>query len=135
MFEQILESDPQLLVAGVAVLLVLLILILLLVRNFRSLQSEKKGPFVFSEKERQKRIDKLAQEEQKQREQRSQTRLNRIQEEEDRLKSEIRERETEMQEQRLLRKDELYPGSPFWESAGPDAHPPQTLIYCKLFSR
>ncbi|MEE3122995.1 MAG: signal recognition particle-docking protein FtsY [SAR324 cluster bacterium] len=121
MFEKILGSDPQLLAAGVAVLFFLLILILLLVRTFRSLELEEKGPSVLSEKERQKRIDKLAQEEQKQREQRSETRLNRIQEEEDRLKSEIREREAEMQEQRLLRKDLVH-------DEEPEEEPPSGLL-------
>ncbi|SVC23752.1 uncharacterized protein METZ01_LOCUS276606, partial [marine metagenome] len=101
---KILESDPQLLVAASVVLLVLIVIGVFFVSTLRKLFSDESQAPPLSEKDRLKKLEELAKEEETLREQRNEAKLQKISEKEDSAKLELQEQEAHLRERQILQR-------------------------------
>ena len=83
---KILESDPQLLVAASVVLVILIVIGVFFVKTLKKLFSDETQTPPLSEKDRLKKLEELAKEEEELREQRDEAKLQKISEKEDSAK-------------------------------------------------
>ena len=102
---KILESDPQLLVAASVVLLVLIVIGVFFVSTLRKLFSDESQAPPLSEKDRLKKLEELAKEEETLREQRNEAKLQKISEKEDSAKLELQEQEAQLRERQILQRE------------------------------
>ena len=102
---KILESDPQLLVTASVVLVILIVIGVFFVKTLKKLFSDEIQTPPFSEKERLKKLEELAKEEEELREQRDEAKLQKISEKEDSAKLELQQQEAQLRERQILQRD------------------------------
>ncbi len=93
---KILESDPQLLVAASVVLVILIVIGVFFVKTLKKLFSDETQTPPLSEKDRLKKLEELAKEEEELREQRDEAKLQKISEKEDSAKLELQQQELKL---------------------------------------
>jgi fused signal recognition particle receptor len=102
---KILESDPQLLVAASVVLVILIVIGVFFVKTLKKLFSDEIQTPPLSEKDRLKKLEELAKEEEELREQRDEAKLQKISEKEDTAKLELQQQEAQLRERQILQRD------------------------------
>ncbi|MEL0343600.1 MAG: signal recognition particle receptor subunit alpha, partial [Deltaproteobacteria bacterium] len=102
---KILESDPQLLVAASVVLVILIVIGVFFVKTLKKLFSDETQTPPLSEKDRLKKLEELAKEEEELREQRDEAKLQKISEKEDSAKLELQQKEAQLRERQILQRD------------------------------
>ena len=102
---KILESDPQLLVAASVVLVILIVIGVFFVKTLKKLFSDETLTPPLSEKDRLKKLEELAKEEEELREQRDEAKLQKINEKEDTAKLELQQQEAQLRERQILQRD------------------------------
>ena len=102
---KILESDPQLLVAASVVLVILIVIGVVFVKTLKKLFSDETQTSPLSEKDRLKKLEELAKEEEELREQRDEAKLQKISEKEDSAKLELQQQEAQLRERQILQRD------------------------------
>ena len=102
---KILESDPQLLVAASVVLVILIVIGVFFVKTLKKLFSDETQTPPLSEKDRLKKLEELAKEEEELREQRDEAKLQKISEKEDSAKLELQQQEVQLRERQILQRD------------------------------
>ncbi|MDP7406095.1 MAG: signal recognition particle receptor subunit alpha, partial [SAR324 cluster bacterium] len=102
---KILESDPQLLVAASVVLVILIVIGVFFVKTLKKLFSDETQTPPLSEKDRLKKLEELAKEEEELREQRDEAKLQKISEKEDSAKFELQQQEAQLRERQILQRD------------------------------
>ena len=102
---KILESDPQLLVAASVVLVILIVIGVFFVKTLKKLFSDETQTPPLSEKDRLKKLEELAKEEEELREQRDEAKLQKISEKEDSAKLELQQQEAQLRERQILQRD------------------------------
>ena len=93
---KILESDPQLLVAASMVLVILIVIGVFFVKTLKKLFSDETQTPPLSEKDRLKKLEELAKEEEELREQRDKAKLEKISDKEDSAKLELQQQEAQL---------------------------------------
>ena len=102
---KILESDPQLLVAASVVLVILIVIGVFFVKTLKKLFSDETQTPPLSEKDRLKKLEELAKEEEELREQRDEAKLQKISEKEDSAKLELQQQEVQLRDRQILQRD------------------------------
>ena len=102
---KILESDPQLLVAASVVLVILIVIGVFFVKTLKKLFSDETQTPPLSEKDRLKKLEELAKEEEELREQRDEAKLEKISDKEDSAKLELQQQEAQLRERQILQRD------------------------------
>ena len=102
---KILESDPQLLVAASVVLVILIVIGVFFVKTLKKLFSDETQTPPLSEKDRLKKLEELAKEEEELREQRDEAKLQKISEKEDSAKLELQQQEAQLRERQIPQRD------------------------------
>ena len=102
---KMLESDPQLLVAASVVLVILIVIGVFFVKTLKKLFSDETQTPPLSEKDRLKKLEELAKEEEELREQRDEAKLEKINEKEDSAKLELQQQEAQLRERQILQRD------------------------------
>ncbi|MEE3124988.1 MAG: signal recognition particle receptor subunit alpha, partial [SAR324 cluster bacterium] len=102
---KILESDPQLLVAASVVLVILIVIGVFFVKTLKKLFRDEIQTPQLSEKDRLKKLEELAKEEEELREQRDEAKLQKISEKEDTAKLELQQQEAQLRERQILQRD------------------------------
>ena len=102
---KILESDPQLLVVASVVLMILIVIGVFFVKTLKKLFSNETQTPPLSEKDRLKKLEELAKEEEELREQRDEAKLQKISEKEDSAKLELQRQEAQLRERQILQRD------------------------------
>ena len=102
---KILESDPQLLVAASVVLVILIVIGVFFVKTLKKLFSDETQTPPLSEKDRLKKLDELAKEEEELREQRDEAKLQKISEKEDSAKLELQQQEVQLRDRQILQRN------------------------------
>ena len=102
---KILESDPQLLVAASVILVILIVIGVFFVKTLKKLFSDETQTPPLSEKDRLKKLEELAKEEEELREQRDEAKLEKISDKEDSAKLELQQQEAQLRERQILQRD------------------------------
>ena len=124
---KILESDPQLLVAASVVLVILIVIGVFFVKTLKKLFSDETQTPPLSEKDRLKKLEELAKEEEELSEQRDEAKLQKISEKEDSAKLELQQQEVQLRERQILQRD-----IPVKEEPEPEESPTGFLDQLKL---
>ena len=102
---KILESDPHLLVAASVVLVILIVIGVFFVKTLKKLFSNETQTPPLSEKDRLKKLEELAKEEEELREQRDEAKLQKISDKEDSAKLELQQQEAQLRERQILQRE------------------------------